>query len=78
MTKRSGRTRSRCTRSRSKSSEFPRIVPWLMLNREGLSVLVHPMSGDAYLDHARFALWLGTPVELRLDVLKRLIEKGEA
>ena len=60
------------------TTEFLRIVPWLMLNREGLSVLVHPLSGDAYLDHARFAMWLGTPVELRLDVLKRLIEQGAA
>ena len=58
-------------------AEFPRIVPWLMLNREGLDILVHPLSGDAYLDHARFALWLGTPVALRLDVLKRLIAEDE-
>ncbi|HXQ51187.1 MAG TPA: DOPA 4,5-dioxygenase family protein [Stellaceae bacterium] len=58
------------------AAEFPRIVPWLMLNREGLSILVHPLSGDGYLDHAVFALWLGTPVPLRLDVLKRLIEQG--
>lgn len=60
------------------AAEFPRLVPWLMLNREGLSILVHPLSGDGYLDHARYALWLGTPVPLRLDVLKRLIEQGEA
>jgi DOPA 4,5-dioxygenase len=60
------------------ADEFPRLVPWLMLNREGLSILVHPLSGDAYLDHARYAMWLGAPVELRLEVLKRLIEKGEA
>jgi aromatic ring-cleaving dioxygenase len=60
------------------ASEFPRLVPWLMLNREGLSILVHPLSGDAYLDHATYALWLGTPVPLRLDVLKRLIDASEA
>ena len=60
------------------AAEFPRIVPWLMLNREGLDILVHPLSGDAYLDHARFALWLGTPVPLRLDVLKRLIAEEKA
>src|SRR6202034_813687 len=29
------------------AAEFPRIVPWLMLNREGLDILVHPLSGDA-------------------------------
>jgi aromatic ring-cleaving dioxygenase len=56
------------------ASEFPRIVPWLMLNRGALSILVHPLSGDAYLDHAKYALWLGEPVPLRLDVLRRLVE----
>jgi aromatic ring-cleaving dioxygenase len=60
------------------ASEFSRIVPWLMLNRAGLSILVHPLSGDAYLDHSRYALWLGTPVKLRLEVLRRLIEQGQA
>lgn len=52
-------------------AEFPRLVPWLMLNRAGLSVLVHPLTGDDYEDHARFALWLGTPLPLRLDMLRR-------
>jgi aromatic ring-cleaving dioxygenase len=53
------------------AAEFPRIVPWLMLNRAGLDILVHPLSGDAYLDHARYALWLGTKQPLLLEVLKR-------
>jgi aromatic ring-cleaving dioxygenase len=52
-------------------AEFPRLVPWLMLNRQDLSVLVHPLTGDDYEDHARFALWLGTPLPLRLEVLRR-------
>ena len=51
--------------------EFPKLVPWLMLNRAGLSVLVHPSTGDDYEDHARFALWLGMPLPLRLEVLRR-------
>jgi aromatic ring-cleaving dioxygenase len=51
--------------------EFPRLVPWLMLNRDGLDILVHPMTGDAVADHARHALWLGNPLPLRLDVLRR-------
>jgi aromatic ring-cleaving dioxygenase len=55
------------------AAEFPRLVPWLMLNRDELSILVHPLSGNGYLDHTRYALWLGTPVPLRLDVLRRLI-----
>jgi aromatic ring-cleaving dioxygenase len=51
--------------------ELPRLLPWLMLNRQGLSILVHPLTGDDYEDHARFALWLGPPQELRLEVLRR-------
>jgi len=51
--------------------ELPRLLPWLMLNRGGLSVLVHPLTGNDYEDHARFPLWLGTPLPLRLDVLRR-------
>lgn len=39
--------------------EFARIVPWLMLNRSGLTVLVHPETGDALADHGPHALWLG-------------------
>ena len=35
--------------------EFGRLVPWLMLNRGGLDVLVHPQTGDAYADHTEHA-----------------------
>jgi aromatic ring-cleaving dioxygenase len=58
------------------SSEFPRLVPWLMLNRDGLDVLVHPQSGDSVADHTRFAMWLGQPLPLRLDVLRRPAASG--
>ncbi len=50
--------------------EFPRLVPWLMLNREGLSILVHPLTGDDYEHHATHSLWLGPPLPLNLDVLR--------
>jgi aromatic ring-cleaving dioxygenase len=53
------------------AEEFPRLVPWLMLNRDGLDVLVHPMTGDAVADHTRHALWLGKPQPLRIEVLRR-------
>jgi aromatic ring-cleaving dioxygenase len=57
------------------TAEFHRIVPWLMLNRVGLNVLVHPNTGDAYEDHATHALWLGDKLKLRLDVLREFIER---
>jgi aromatic ring-cleaving dioxygenase len=46
------------------------ILPWLMLNRSGLTILVHPETGHEYADHAQHALWLGAVLPLRLDVLK--------
>lgn len=48
---------------------FPRFTPWLMLNRLGLSVLVHPNTGRARDDHLVHALWLGTPLAVRGDFL---------
>jgi aromatic ring-cleaving dioxygenase len=51
--------------------EFARIVPWLMLNRAGLTILVHPETDNAYRDHAENELWLGQKLVLRLDVLRQ-------
>jgi len=51
--------------------DFPTFVPWLMLNRDELNVLVHPQTGDSVADHTRFALWLGSPLPLRVEVLRR-------
>jgi DOPA 4,5-dioxygenase len=57
--------------------EFPTamlgsFLPWLMLNRDGLAVLVHPETGDALRDHTKYAAWLGEKLPLRLDVLEDL------
>jgi DOPA 4,5-dioxygenase len=46
---------------------FADIVPWLALNREDLSILVHPETGDDLIDHSDFAIWLGDSIKLRLD-----------
>jgi DOPA 4,5-dioxygenase len=47
-----------------------------MLNREGLNVLVHPLSGDNYDDHSKYAMWLGTPVPLRLERLSKKLPEN--
>jgi aromatic ring-cleaving dioxygenase len=54
-----------------KEPEFQSVVPWLMLNREGLDILVHPLTNDMLDDHTVHALWLGTPIDLKLDTLQR-------
>jgi aromatic ring-cleaving dioxygenase len=52
------------------TSQFEKIVPWLMLNRQGLDVLVHPLTDNSYDDHFRYAVWLGAPVALKLDAMR--------
>ena len=52
-----------------KPDQFEHIVPWLMLNRDGLDVLVHPLTLDAVEDHRGYAIWLGNPVPLKLHTL---------
>jgi DOPA 4,5-dioxygenase len=54
-----------------RAEEFQNIVPWLMLNREDLDVLVHPLTESSYDDHSKNALWLGTPVAVLLEKLSR-------
>lgn len=48
---------------------FGQVVPWLMLCRQGLSVLVHPLTGDEWADHTEHPLWLGEKVPLDLTKL---------
>jgi aromatic ring-cleaving dioxygenase len=45
-------------------------VPWLMLNRDGLTILLHPETGNDYRDHTAHAAWFGAVLPLRLDVFK--------
>jgi len=52
--------------------QFGKVVPWLMLNREGLNILVHPETGDDVGDHTERSLWLGEKLELNTEVLRRL------
>lgn len=48
---------------------FPSLVPWLALNRAGLTVLVHPETGRQKADHLEHALWLGAVLDLDASVL---------
>ena len=50
---------------------LPSLVPWLMLNRDGLTILLHPETGNAYADHAEHAVWFGAVLPLRLEALPK-------
>jgi DOPA 4,5-dioxygenase len=47
-----------------------------MLHREGLSVLVHPSTGDGYGDHLERSLWLGEKLKLNEGALRRSEERA--
>ena len=51
--------------------QFQLVVEWLMLHRDGLDVLIHPLTDNSLDDHSRYAMWLGSPVPLKLDTLRR-------
>lgn len=51
---------------------FGTFVPWLALNRLDLAILVHPNTGRPREDHSRHALWMGSPLNLRLTTLPSL------
>ncbi len=49
---------------------FGSFLPWLMLNRAGLTILVHPGTGNPFADHTEHAIWLGGTLPLRVEVLE--------
>ncbi len=59
------------------ATHFGQLVPWLALNRNGLSVLVHPTTEDQVAAHSEQALWLGTPLSLDLDFLRRYMAENK-
>ncbi len=49
---------------------FAMFVPWLMLNRNGLTILLHPNTGQPRRDHLVNAVWFGEklPIENAEDL----------
>lgn len=60
------------------TSEFTRLVPWLMLNRRGLSVLIHPNTGHPKSDHLSHAMWMGENLGVRAEPLPEHDAEPEA
>jgi aromatic ring-cleaving dioxygenase len=57
--------------------QFATVVPWLMVNRTGLSVLVHPISDDPVRDHDTSPLWMGEPLRIDVEFLRRHVQRRE-
>ena len=50
--------------------KFGRVLPWLAVNRNGLTVFIHPETGDNLADHTDHAIWMGEMLKLDLSIFK--------
>jgi DOPA 4,5-dioxygenase len=51
---------------------LPGLVPFLMLNRMGLTILLHPQSGRPRDDHTLNAVWMGEVLPVKTEVLREV------
>ena len=51
------------------ADQFESLTQWLMAHRGGLTVFVHPETGDDLGDHRDRALWMGRLLKLDLSKL---------
>jgi aromatic ring-cleaving dioxygenase len=50
---------------------FGALLPWLIVNRGGLTIFVHAETGDELWDHTEHVLWLGPSEDLDLTKLPK-------
>jgi DOPA 4,5-dioxygenase len=48
---------------------FPALVPFVMMNRMGLTILLHPQSGRPRDDHTINAAWMGAVLPVKAETL---------
>jgi DOPA 4,5-dioxygenase len=51
---------------------LPTLVPFLMLNRMGLTILLHPQSGRPRDDHTLNAVWMGKVLPVKTALLREV------
>jgi aromatic ring-cleaving dioxygenase len=53
------------------ASQFDDLIAFLEDNRDGMTVLVHALTGNDLDDHTVHAAWLGEPVDLNLAMFQK-------
>jgi DOPA 4,5-dioxygenase len=49
--------------------QLAQVLPWLIVNRRGLTVFTHAQTGNALKDHTDHVVWLGPSETLKLSAL---------
>lgn len=57
--------------------QFGEVIPCLALNRAGLVVFIHPLTGNELLDHSDHEIWMGEMRALKLSVFYGATETSE-
>jgi len=50
------------------TERFADVTAWLSLNRNGLTIFIHPETGDDLADHRDHAIWMGAMPALDLSI----------
>jgi DOPA 4,5-dioxygenase len=56
---------------------FASFVPWLMQNRLGLTILLHPNTGQPRADHMTHAFWFGAVLAVKEESLPETMRLDE-
>jgi aromatic ring-cleaving dioxygenase len=60
------------------AEQFSALVPFLMMNRMGLTLLVHPLSSRSHDDHTLNAMWAGEVLPVNLAFLRDADASGRS
>jgi DOPA 4,5-dioxygenase len=53
------------------NERFGEVLAWLALHRDGLTLFIHPNTGDDLADHRDHAIWMGELLPLNLEMFQK-------
>lgn len=52
------------------NTNFYEMIEWFFINRQGFSVFIHADTGNDYIDHTDYVLWMGKEYKLNLEMFR--------